>query len=351
VSTGSFGPANDPAFGGDSPIDGAAAEPRPYTTRAYAERPYTTRPYTTRPYTTRPYTTRPYTTRPYTTRPYTTRESGPFDADGRGVLDPLEWSEDVSEAFFGRSALLQLGARLVGVEGAVAIPRLDALKATRNLVNAPTEPDEVRLDIDTRVRPGKLAFSCRVGIDRMQVDELARMPELRWAVKDDIARALVEQTDAALLEAIAATGVTPAKHASGTTATMRAMLEAIAADGPACESTGWLLSPTTLNETTTATPEDTLDASDLAVPYPRDGSSLLGYPFAASAVAGDALWFSWDWSEVWIAVNTRLVTVDVQTKPGEDWTVLGASVRCDVAVRRPELVCTTSPAPQPDERR
>jgi hypothetical protein len=262
------------------------------------------------------------------------------------VLDPLEWSEDVSEAFFSRSALLQLGARLVGVEGAVAIPKLTALAATRNLINEPTEPAEVRLDIDTRVRPGKLAFSCRVGIDRMQVDELARMPQLRWAVKDDIARALVEKTDAALLEAIAAAGVTPANEGSGTTATMRGMLDEMAAAGPACESAGWLVSPATLIETTRATPEDTLDASDLAVPYPRGGSSLLGYPFAASAVAGDGVWFSWDWSEVWIAVNTRLVTVDIQAKPGEDWTVLGASVRCDVAVRRPELVCTTA-ASQP----
>jgi hypothetical protein len=355
---------DDPFEGGAAPDDWPPA-PRPYPTRPYPTRPYPTRPYgapgpESRPYPTRPYPTRPYPTRPYPTRPYPTRPDA--DAPAGAGLDAHEWTADVSELFIARSAVIGLGARLLFGEGRIPVPQVTGagskLEPPR-YVERPRVPlpgdAEPKLQAGEAKPHGRAALRAlypsrhelawNVIVPDELARELARHPEPAWAVKDDVARALALRADKSWLRGDPFTGVNhvagDATVAATADAVARTMLGAVRARaGVVFDSAGWILSAETLEQLAVAAQGDrSWDSTFLLTPDGADGGLLLGYPFITSAAAGDRLYFSADWSEAWIGVERRAVTVDVSTDVQfqSDETVIRAVAHHDLVIRRPEL--------------
>jgi Phage capsid family len=369
------GPGSDAMLDrGAAPDDWPPLRPyptRPYPTRRLLARPYPTRPNgapepALRPYPTRPYPTRPYPTRPYPTRPYPTRayDWGPTDDDADALayapdstLDPAEWTADVSELFCARSAVIRIGATVVAGVGRIPVPRVidpapDYLARPEATSEADEEPkpqkgsDKPLGRVQVRnLAPGRSELAWKVAVPDDLARELSVQPEPAWALKDDIATNLARRADREFLQGgpglpglLAALAPLPAQEPD---AAVRAILAAIRGlDDPALQYAGWILSSATLDRLAVkAAGPRTWDSTMLLTPDGADGGMLLGYPFVVSPAAGDAIYFSADWSELWIGVETRPVTVAVSEHAHfqSDETVIRAVSQHDVVVRRPEL--------------
>jgi hypothetical protein len=363
------GPGSDAPFDRGASPDDSPFPPRPYPTRPYPTRPYPTRPYPTRPYPTRaygaaepalrPYPTRPYPTRPYPTRPYPTRDDAEarVDAPDPG-LDADEWTADVSELFLARSAVVRMGATVVAGVGYVPVPR--AMQPEPDYLprkvpssdpdqDEETDPTKPLTGVEVRALvPRRLELGWTVAVPDDLVRDLSEQPEPAWALKEDIATALAQRADRQFLTGGAFPP--PEGAAEPANAAVRAILTAIRgiADG-AFEYAGWILSAATL-DLLAATPAGprTWDSTRLVMPDGSDGGSLLGYPFVLSAAADDVIYFSADWSQLWIGVERRPVTVAISEhlRFDVDETVIRAVSQHDAVNRRRELFKAATVGPQ-----
>jgi hypothetical protein len=369
---------------GNAPTDDWPAG-RPYPTRPYPTRPYPTRPYPTRPYPTRPYGAaqpawRPYPTRPYPTRPYPTREEDVVaGAPDRG-LDADEWTTDVSALFLSRSAIVRLGGRLLVGEGRIPVPRLRRAGAP-DYVKPPEPPEppkppkdvkppeppkppkdadpqwslqrgaektyEVHAELGNLV-PSRKELAWKVVLPDDVARDLAEQPEPAWAVKEDIADALAVRADRAMLAGHPPLkgikdlpDVAPGGDPAGLAAVARALLaKARGGVRSSFRDAGWILSPESLDDIRELMQGNrTWDSTQLVMPDGEDGGFLLGYPFVATQAAEERIYFSADWSEAWIGMRRRVVTVSISKDAHfkSDETVIRAVSEHDFLVRRPEL--------------
>ena len=115
-------------------------------------------------------------------------------------------------------------------------------------------------------------------------------------------------------------------------------MQGVRAAGAQFRAPGWVLAPDVLDELTItasgAANGTTLDMTHLLTNEPP---RLLGYPYALSPAAGRQVFFGADWGEAWIAVDGRIVTVDVSpdARFASDETVVRAVACHDFLVRRP----------------
>jgi hypothetical protein len=360
-------------FEGEPPSDDWPAG-RPYPTRPYPTRPYPTRPYPTRPYPTRPYPTRPYgaaqgawrpyPTRPYPTRPYPTREEDVLIGTPDGSLDADEWTTDVSALFLSHSAVVRLGGRLLVGEGRIPVPRLVLVAEPEYLFRDPEPPasdagpaqapesdtwQEPKIQAKPEVRaevgnlwPNRNELAWKVVLPDGLAQDLAEQPEPAWGVKEEIAEALALGADRLMLNGVygRVAGAIDARD-DRLEAGVRPLLARVrSAVRSSFRDAGWILSPTTLDSISQLELGDgSWDSTQLVIPDGEDGGTLLGYPFIATRAAGDRLFFSADWSEVWIAMRRRIVTVAISKDAHfqSDETVIRAVSEHDLLVRRPEL--------------
>jgi hypothetical protein len=368
-------------FEGEPPSDdwpaGRPYPTRPYPTRPYPTRPYPTRPYPTRPYPTRPYPTRPYgaaqaawrpyPTRPYPTRPYPTREEDVLVGTPDAGLDADEWTTDVSALFLSRSAVVRMGGRLLVGEGRIPVPRLDGggpgyrhrgpeppasdtgptPAAASEKWQVPTAPEKPAVEAELGgLVPSRNELAWKVVVPDGLARDLAEQPEPAWGVKEDIAEALALGTDREMLDAI---GRLPGRGVpmpgDPLSELVRTMLGNVRGSvRSSFRDAGWILSPATLN-TLSLLPvvERTWDSALLVMPDGEDGGLLLGYPFVATqAVPENTVHFSADWSEAWIGMRRRVVTVDISEHAHfqSDETVIRAVTEYDLLVRKPDLFVT-----------
>jgi len=347
--------------GGADTFDDEPPDERPYGTRPYGTRPYGTRPYGTRPYGTRPYGTRPYGKRPYGTRPYGTRPDEPAES----LLDPSEWSRDVADLFLARSALVRLGCRLVTGDEYIELPAVEAshmppryLGSQRHTI-APGVPDvavgerkpAARVSLQ-RLWPRRYELAWRVLFPDDLTSAPSPHPEVAWAIKHEIARALALCADREFLAGdgnrrplgIARRGQ-PVPDPGRLGAHLRAMVQSLRdAEQDLFERAGWVLTPHTLDEITMLNAQYPALHPARLVEHDGAGSGLLlGYPFVVSAAARrdgtDRVFFSSDWGEAWIAAYPGVVKIDVSfdARFERDETVIKAVLLHDFKLRREQV--------------
>ncbi len=357
--------------------------PRPYPPRGGWPPPQT--PYPPRgdwpPPVQTPYPPRPYPPRPYPPRPYPPRDERPDCS-----LDPFEWSADVAELFCAESALVRLGARLVYDEDDLPIAAIERQGDSeapeyvkRPESTDPASSDEPKLKkseekktarvSERHLRPKEHELAVKVIIPNDLACTLAAYPDVAWALKQDLARALALRADQAFLHGAGGNtptplGIThthpvdPLVAGADLLALVRLMVKTARQRGRfGCA--GWILHPNTLNDLSEIFTSSgmtaaqvaaagvvppgawTLDAVTLLTHDGSDGGVLVGYPFIVTPAAQDGnstmLHFSSDWSEAWIAAHRQLVTVDVSTDVNfqTDEMVIRAVMHHDFAVRRP----------------
>jgi hypothetical protein len=362
-------PAPEPDFG-DRPAGMRPAGMRPAGMRPAGMRPAGMRPAGMRPAGMRPAGMRPAGMRPAGMRPAGMRPAGMRDDDDmRDRLDPDEWSADVAELFCAYSAVIRSGARLVLGEFDLIVPS-ESLRGVPEYLPPPVETDPDGEEPATlgaardalieaaaassaslttrRLRPRDNELTLTLEVRDQLLRGLVEHPEIAWALKEDIARALALRADTAFLERIA----TPERqHAPGPgpLETTRAMVAALREESRVhFANAGWILDPSTLAALTNVLTRNTLRknsngatldsmaSGQLLAPDGADGGVLLGYPFILSTAAGGRIYFSADWSEAWIGADPGLVSIrfsaDARFRTEE--TVLRAVAHHDLLIRR-----------------
>jgi len=357
---------------GGRPYGGRPYGGRPYGGRPYGGRPYGGRPYGGRPYGGRPYGGRPYGGRPYGGRPYGGRPYGGRLTSAEGsetdVLDPEQWSADVSELVWERSAVIRLGATVVCDEYELAVPAFDATPNAPDYIEESAEKPLLK-PREKKLRPRDHELAAKMVLSNRLARDVQENAALAQALREDLAEALALRADRAFLcgdppppPRVQPTGISNSVPpnlnlpvAGDLLATVRNMLTAVRTVdplvNPVFRAPGWILHPATLDALT-----ELLTANGLAIGAGRsldsfgtllrldglDCGVLLGYPFVVSAAAFDGravrLYFSADWREAWIGVDGDLVTVDLSADAHfqTDETVIRATMSHDFTLRRPE---------------
>jgi HK97 family phage major capsid protein len=370
---------------GEDPDDGSPPD-RPYGTKPYGTKPYGTKPYGTKPYGTKPYGTKPYGTKPYGTKPYGTKPYG-TKSDDSDFLDPDEWSEDVADLFCGCSAVVRLGARIVVDGGDLPIPAVEPVVGVADYVTQPratnpAEDEEPRLKesqekpraglSERHLRPKDHELAVKVVVPDDLVRTLVEDPEIAWALKQDLARALAFRADQAFLHGpggdhdpplgitntAAVDPLPPGAPVEDLLKVVRRMVGELRRRERLVQwgNAGWILHPNTLDGLSRLLTQNTQNQNapgwgvESALLLTHDGSDsgvFLGYPFIVSAATHDAdadngagftrIHFSSDWSEAWVGADRDLVTVSVSVDAHfqTDETVIRAVMYHDFVLRRP----------------
>jgi hypothetical protein len=376
-------PAPEPDFGdrpaGMRPAGMRPAGMRPAGMRPAGMRPAGMRPAGMRPAGMRPAGMRPAGMRPAGMRPAGMRPAGMRDDDDmRDRIDPDEWSADIAELFCAYSAVIRSGARLVLGEFDLMVPS-EALRGVPEYLPAPVEIDpdrDVRAQLGAaentlahaaaasratlttrRMRPRDHELALTLVVRDQLVRALVEHPEIAWALKEDIARALALRADEAFLrgpeDARGPNGIATDRNelrpGGGPLETTRAMVAELRGDRRVhFGDAGWILDPSTLDALTNALTRNALDTDDngtsldslasgqLLAHDGADGGVLLGYPFIVSTAAGGRIYFSSDWSEAWIGADPGPVSIPFCTDARfpTDETVLRAVAHHDLVVRR-----------------
>jgi Phage capsid family len=379
--------------GGEDPPDDDAPAPEPYYgarpagmrpagMRPAGMRPAGMRSAGMRPAGMRPAGMRPAGMRPAGMRPAGMRPAGMRDEDDLGYcLDPDEWSADIADLFCACSAVIRSGARVLFGDSDLVVP-CEALQGVPQYLPPPaashpsgeapvalgtgeaalqraTEMSGAGLTIH-RMRPREHELTLRIVVRDQLVRALIEHPEVAWALKEDIARALALRADQAWLhgdaDSLGPNGITcgkdPLPDGAGLLETVRAMVASLRGDGCAhFASAGWILDPSTLDALTNVVTVnalatdpageslDSLASGQLLAHDGADGGVLLGYPFVVSTAAQGRIVFSSDWREAWIGADQGLVTVRVSTDARfqTDETVLRAVAHHDLWVRQPRF--------------
>jgi hypothetical protein len=314
------------------------------------------------------------------------RPAGMRPYDDGAILDPEEWSADIGELFCSYSAVVRLGARLVfDVEylpvpatqlsarylpvPAVQVDHVGEAAAGRGLIE---KAGEAQANVGRRrsLKPNKRELVVQVAVRDSLLRGIARYPEVATALKEDMARALVDAADAAFLHGGGGPvphGITYARAGHAPTdddplGTARAIIKKLCNEpNVRFDNPGWVIDVRTLDVLTKLLTKNylvrtrdrynarTLDSSRLLMLDGDDSGVLLGYPFVATTAAREGnksrMYFSADWSEAWIGIDQDLVTVDVSTETDfkTDETVVRAVMHHDFVVRTPSRFVYTRP--------
>jgi capsid protein len=336
---------------GARPYGGKPYGGKPYGGKPYGGKPYGGRPYGGRPYGGKPYGGKPYGGKPYGGRPYGGRPYGGKSADGE--IDFDEWTADTTDLFCSRSAPIQHGATVVGVEDQYWIPTFGPQAVVRPAVPAPGALAELVLE------PGAHTVDAAVAVPSGVLGRLGHDPESASALKADLVEALVRAVDNALLvtlpRSISTVAPGVATVANDLLATLRAVVAAVLANPlpPSFRNPGWILHPLSVER---AARLRTLDGQtesagvnarplaeyDLLRLDSAAGGQLLGMPFVTSGQAVDAagaprIYFGADWDEAWIGVDPDVTTVSTPGGPVVAGArLIRASLSLDFALRRLE---------------
>jgi Phage capsid family len=305
---------------------------RPYGARPYGARPYGARPYGARPSGARPYGARPYGARPYGARPYGARPYGARPGRGGELLDPEEWTADLTSLLCEFSAVIRLGATVVSGEYELRVGSLDAGKLGEQPLRPRDNPVRLNLPVPNRL-----------------VRDLAASPELADGLKADLAAALASGVDRNVLAAIGGPVTLPSSPNPLSAARAVVSAARAAPRAPLFRNPGWILSLGSLDKLTklktvdcltesAASEARSLDSFELLRLDGAGGGLFLGFPFATSEAAGTRIYLAADWREAWIGVDRTLVTVDTSAAADfpTDMTSIRASMSYDFALRRPQ---------------
>jgi HK97 family phage major capsid protein len=299
-----------------------------------------------------------------------------------GYMVPIEYAAGVLELIRARSAVMRMGVTTVQVKKEMDITSM-ASGATAGYVaeNALIPTSEETFSQAVLLRPKQLAALVPVSnillrdADNPSVDQVVQQDVAEvMALRQDLAFIAGTGTGSEPLGIVNKPGITagPSMGATGRTPTfddLKAIVATLRAKNARFLSPGWLFHPRLLStlETIKLTTGDYLADTDLLT-YDTTGAggTLLGYRFATSTQINTAVTlgastdttsviFSSDWNECWVGENEGL-TIDVSSEAsytpdgGVSWvssfqanqTLFRATMRHDIALRRPEMVVVTA---------
>jgi len=292
-----------------------------------------------------------------------------------GFLVPAETSAEIVGALRARSAIFQMGPRVVPVEKSLAVVRLSTGAAAFYVAeNAAIPPSEPTFAEEALLQPKELA--ALVPVSNRLLRDAAQSPSLDEALRMDLADIMALRADLAFLEGPGGTeprgirstpGLTPAPSlgTNGRTPTYDDLKDMVAnlrtANAPFAKP-GWVFSPRTLNtleKVKDSTGRYLGESGLLTFDASGGGGTLLGYPFrtttqvpvnitAGTSTDTSFIVFGSDWQEAWIGENQALViegSSEAAYQQGGTWvsawqnrqTVFRAVMTHDFALRRPNL--------------
>lgn len=293
-----------------------------------------------------------------------------------GYIVPVELSNEVMAIIRGRSAVMQLGPRIVPVRKELDVASLSTGAAASYVAeNAQIPVSEQTFAVTALLRPRDLAAMVPVSLRLLR--DAANNPSIEEIVRGDLAEVLALRADLAFIAGtgtnleplgiINTTGLTAAPNLGNNGATpsfdnLKDMLGALRAVNAPFWNPGWIFNPrllSTLEKIKTTTGEYLADAGMLTYAPTGAGGTLLGYPFRTTTqistgitkgTSSDTTYvvFSSDWEEAWIGENESL-TIEASGVAtywdGAAWvsafqnqqTVFRAVICHDFALRRPQL--------------
>jgi len=327
---------------------------RPFGARGSGERPFGARPFGARPFGARGSGERPFGARPFGARPFGARPFGARAVDGSEECE--DWGAALAEMVCARSAVIRMGGLLVAGRE-LRVPVFDPSVGFRDPGTAgPAAGGTV--DTHQPLRPGDWTLEAAVEVPYRLVEHLAGRGELAESFLVDLAETLTEAVDGACLGTAASgpQGISalvprtgPAAGGAEPLARLRDVVKAVRGAHPV-RNPGWILHPDALDslarfqtrdgEKQDAVAGRTVDATQLLHLDGADGGTLLGYPFLTSRAARqgnrDRVYFSVDWQEAWLGVESWVVDLVAtgEPAPSAESLVIRAVMPLDVGVRR-----------------
>jgi HK97 family phage major capsid protein len=288
-----------------------------------------------------------------------------------GYLVPPEVAAEVTTLLRARSAVAAMGPTVVPMRKQLLVNSISSgSTAYYTAENAPIPTSEPTFDQDVLLQPKELA--ALVPVSNRLLRDAVDTPALEGVLRADLAEVLALRQDLAFLAGTGASGTpvgisnTPgitAVDAAGATLDfdrLKSIPAALRSLNAPFARPGWIMHPDLLAQLEAIQVEYSGQPSGLYVAdqpglltYDRQGAGgvLLGYPFRTTTqIANTVIYFSSDWSELWIGSEQELV-IELSTEGtytpdgGTTWvsawqnrqTLFRALMCHDLGLRRPAL--------------
>jgi HK97 family phage major capsid protein len=293
-----------------------------------------------------------------------------------GYLVPAEVSDEILKMLRARSAVMQMGVRVVQVKKSLAITALSTGAAAGYVAeNAPIPISEQTFDQDVLLAPKELA--ALVPVSNRLLRDAAENPDVEQVVRSDLAEVLALRADLAFLRGTGSAGeplgitnssgltAAPSLGTNGATPSYDNLKDTVAAlralNAP-FNRPGWVFNPrllSTLEKLKDGQNRYLQEAGLLEFNTTGASGKLLGYPFVTttqlpvnltrgSSTDATEVIFSSDWDEAWVGEEQGLA-IDASGEAnywdGAQWvsafqnrqTLFRAVTAHDIGLRRPQL--------------
>jgi hypothetical protein len=329
---------------------------KPFGAKPFGAKPFGAKPFGAKPFGAKPFGAKPFGAKPFGAKPFGAKPFGakPFGAkrDDEDEGCPSDPETRIAELVCERSTVIRMGATLV-LGPPLQVPTFEP-KVSFRAPGAGGPALGGTTELNNPLRPGDWHLEAGVQVPDRLVVAIGERDELAKAFLVDLAEALAVGVDRACLGTIGGgpQGIDPLVAASpgALLGGLKDIVRATRAARPP-RNPGWILHPDALDTIGQFVLLDrTVDGSQLLKLDGADGGTLLGFPFlttTAASAAGDArAYFSVDWQEAWLGVESYLVDLYASGEPGPaaGSIVLRASLPLDFALRLPDAFAWTVPA-------
>lgn len=298
-------------------------------------------------------------------------------ASAGGLVIAGEVYNEIAAAIRARSAVLQMGVRVVPVEKSLELPGLSAGSTGYWVAeNAAIPASEPTFAVAAKLEPKELGALVPVS-NRLLRDALTN-PDLDGVIRDDMSEVVALTMDFGFIQGSGAAGQPRGiRNATGLTAGpnlgvngdlltfdyLKQAVAALRAVNAPFDQPGWIFHPSVLarlEQLKDSTGRYLADTELLQLDFRGQGGKLLGYRFQTSSqiptniVTGTSasttyMLFGSDWSEAWVGENQSITLETSSDAPyttdgGTTWvssyqnrqTLFRATAAVDIALRRPQ---------------
>ncbi|HEY1318210.1 MAG TPA: phage major capsid protein [Gaiella sp.] len=335
---------------GDSEHDSGHSA-RPFGAKPFGAKPFGAKPFGAKPFGAKPFGAKPFGAKPFGAKPFGAKPFGAKAGDeGEGC--PSDPGQRLAELVCERSTVIRMGATLV-LGPPLQVPAFEPDVGFRAPGAGGPGPGAT-VELDDPLRPGDWMLEAGVEVPERLVASIDERAELAESFLVDLADSLAVAVDRACLGTIAGgpdgidplVGASPGMLLDG----LKDIVKATRAVRPP-RNAGWILHPDALDTIGRFVLVDrTVDGSQLLKLDGADGGTLLGFPFLTTTAASEGndarAYFSVDWQEAWLGVESYLVDLYAsgEPAPAAGSILLRASLPFDFALRVADAFAWTVPA-------